>query len=204
MREASPGAMPWRRAAWPLAGVVLAAVLLAATDRVAAASAAEAGEGIALLPRSAPLALEERASEAALASGQRVALRTATWLGRLATDGRWTDFRGQRVPAGEYELCYMLQPRLKEHVGHDAHRDFAVLVPAPRQGGDRACAGDWLGAARAVTATGHPAVLALLPAADADELASREPEWRLRRASVGGLDLALVVRGQAGSPEEAF
>lgn len=53
-----------------------------------------------------------------------------TELGTLAVSGRFTDYRGQPVPAGTYVLILALQPPLKDHFGTAPAPEFALLAGA--------------------------------------------------------------------------
>jgi hypothetical protein len=123
---------------------------------------------------------------AALEPGQALPLRAGTLLGEILLQAAWRDFRGQVVAPGRYELRYLLQPRLKEHVGVDAIRDFALLVPP-------GTSGDWVAASRSVSRTRHPAVLALVAG-------EAPPAWRTQGCPKGP---RFVLEGQP-VPASAF
>jgi hypothetical protein len=148
------------------------------------------------MPRATAWATGDRLPSGRCEEGQHLGLRTSAWLGVMDVDGGWVDFRGQRVAKGTYDLCYALQPRRKEHAGLDAIRDFAVLVPAVRQH-SAACTGEWLSASRGVTATGHPAVLALLSADDVAQSQTREPDWIVASLDIAGETIRFVLVGRA-------
>lgn len=170
-----------------------AVALLAAIAAVAAAAPA-----VELRPRREPLGDGERLAPSAVEPGQRIALRDGTPLGEIELAAPWRDFRGQTIAPGRYGLRYALQPRLKDHVGADAIRDFALLVPP---GGEPppsdAGAAAWIAASRRASGTAHPAVLALVPAAGAEEPVPRREEGGLavEYAEAGGVVLGFVVVG---------
>jgi hypothetical protein len=188
---AMPGA-----SARPTASPTMAAARAEATD------VPPRSEAFVFDPRTTPWTAEERRAPAELEPGQRIALRPGAWLGEVELFTAWRDFRDQEVAAGRYELCYALQPRLKEHAGVDAIRDFGLLVARPAAAG-RGCLGDWLAASRRVSGTGHPAVIALI-ASDAVTAWSRDrPTWRLLETEVGGVPFTIVTSGHV-EPTEAF
>jgi hypothetical protein len=164
------------------------------------AAAGPAAAEIDLRPRREPLREEERLPPAAVEPGQAIALRDGTPLGELELRAPWRDFRGQVIAPGRYGLRYALQPRLKDHVGVDALRDFALLVPAvagPQE--SQAGATAWLALSRRVSGSAHPAVLALLPWTGADPPPTpwREDGGRVvEYLEVGGLVLGFVVAGE--------
>jgi hypothetical protein len=140
---------------------------------------------VTLRPRTEPWRDAERATE--MDHGQRIPLRTGARLGEVALTGAWSDFRGQTIAPGRYELRYALQPRSKHHAGADAVRDFALLVP--RALGE---AGDWVAASRRVSRTAPPAGMALEPGPERDR---RGVVYR----RVGDLTIGFVVSGRAAS-----
>lgn len=139
-------------------------------------------------------------------AGQAIALRFGVPLGELELDAPWSDFRGQTIPPGVYGLRYALQPRLKEHAGADAIRDFALLVPAELA----AASGtkrpeEWIAASRLASGTSHPAVMALVPwsGEGAPPAETRIGDYRVEFRSLGDLAIGFVVAGRA-AVEEAF
>jgi hypothetical protein len=143
----------------------------------------------AIAPRTEPWRDGERVAE--IEPGQRIPLATGALLGELTLRADWTDFRGQVIARGRYELRYALQPRLKDHAGSDAIRDFALLVPRGLPG-----ATDWIAASRRVSRTRHPAVLALLP-----EGATRKGEPTVVYRQVSDLIVGFVIEGRAPPPD---
>ncbi len=116
-------------------------------------------------------------------------IRPGAFVGVARIPAPWTDSRGQTVPAGTYSLRYALQPLTKDHFGTTPHRDFLLLLPLARDT-DPALRPDptALGtASREVSATGHPAVIALLPA-DRDEPTAT-------RAHAGEVEILLALCG---------
>lgn len=180
--------MPERRAR----GVALAAAL--------AAAVALADGGIELRARKEPWRADETVAAAAREAGQELVLRSGARLGEVVLHETWRDFRGQRIAPGRYGLVYALQPRLKEHVGADAVRDFALLVPPDLDAPD-----DWLAVSRRVSGTTHPAVMALVPwrgeGEAPAELHEETPERQVLFRDVGGTALGFVVAGRAPEPD---
>ncbi len=173
-----------------------AAVLVLAALGLMGASA----DPLELRPRSEPWEPGERLAEEAMDAGQRVPLAFGARLGWVELGSTWSDFRGQAVSPGRYGLHYALQPRLKQHVGADAVRDFALLVP--EELGPvltRRSVEEWIAASLRVSGTRHPAVMALVawsggpPPETPVELDGRLVVVR----AVGGLVLAFVVEGRA-------
>jgi hypothetical protein len=100
---------------------------------------------------------EDRVNFAALGDGNVV--------GRLKLTKPWRDFRAREVPPGEYVLRYRIQPKLKDHAGTSAYRDFLILEPSP---------------------DGHPFVMALVPPSEAPGVVVAE---------VAGMRVGVVVEG---------
>jgi len=147
----------------------------------------------AITPRTGVWRSEERARETE--PGQQVPLAAGALLGEVVLATEWTDFRGQLVRAGRYELRYALQPRLKDHAGADAIRDFALLVPKGLP-----ATTDWLAASRQVSRTRHPAVLALVPWAGTGAPPAqpvRAGELTVLYRGVADLTVGFVVLGRA-------
>lgn len=86
-------------------------------------------------------AAEPRANYSSIARGELLAV--------VRFKAEWTDYRGQRVPPGVYEMRYGVQPLLKDHAGTSRWRDFALLSGEGE-------------------APSHPFVMALVPVEDAD------------------------------------
>jgi hypothetical protein len=131
--------------------------------------------------------------------GQRFPLASGVLLGEIALAADWSDYRGQPIARGRYELRYAVQPRLKDHAGADAIRDFALLVPRGLPAST-----DWIAASRRISRTRHPAVLAIVPwegsgAAPAE--AVREADRTVLYRQVGDLMVGFVVAGRAPPPE---
>jgi hypothetical protein len=187
------------------AAALAAATLAAAVGSASTPTRVELPPGgrLALTPRETSWAAGDRLPPRGREPGQRLGLRTSVWLGMMEVEGGWADFRGQRIGGGSYDLCYALQPRRKDHVGLDAIRDFAVLVPATPQRAE-ACAGQWLNASRGVAGTGHPAVLALLSADEFAQSRIGQPDWVVAWLAVAGETIGFVVVGQAQPLAEAF
>lgn len=142
-----------------------------------------------LRPREQAWLPGEAVAASALEPGQALPLEPGTWLGEVAFPREWRDARGHRVAPGRYALRYALQPRLKDHLGVDAARDFALLVPIGAPDGP-----DRLAQARHALDSRHPAVMALLPAsADAPAEVRLEDGRRALVARVDGLSIAFVV-----------
>lgn len=84
-------------------------------------------------------------------------------MGLVAFAQEVRDSRGRAIPLGMYLLCYAVQPAIKEHRGTSEFRDMVLLLPAqefPIPARPEAI----VDASRRVSGTGHPAVLALVPA----------------------------------------
>lgn len=119
----------------------------------------------------------------------------------------YTDFRGQEVPAGVYTLRYALQPVDGNHVGTSDLYDFLLAIPI-QQDTDPAPMTSFETlvklSAGTVGAT-HPAIFALLPAADVKQPAVLEHDktrelWQLSLTGKSGdkpLRLKLVVVGKS-------
>lgn len=120
-------------------------------------------------------------------------------LATLAVSGRFTDYRGQAVPAGAYALLLARQPPLKDHLGTAPAPEFVLLAPvdAPPVVGLVAA----LRLGRAITRGAHPLVLRLVlgrpdpPAGPSPVDAAGE-----RVAWLGGRG-GIVVVGRASPPE---
>lgn len=82
------------------------------------------------------------------------------------------DFRGQSIRKGTYTMRYGLQPQDGNHIGTSDTRDFVVLIPADDDADAKPLEKDPLfKASKKASKTTHPAILSLLPAAEAtDEL----------------------------------
>lgn len=180
-------------------GCALRVAVLAITLACAGGSASGSGP-VEVRPREGPWSGTERIGEAARAPGQRFALRDGARLGEVVVREGWTDFRGQAIPSGRYALRYALQPRLKEHAGADAIRDFALLVPATDDGSR-----PLLEASRLVSGTHHPAVMALVAwqgeGVPPAELHETSPERLVVFHDIRGLTIGFVVIGRAPAPE---
>jgi hypothetical protein len=176
-------------------GTAVLAVSLALAGLAATGSGA-----VEIRPRREPWLPKETIDEATRGPGQGFALRDGALLGEVVLRERWTDFRGQKIEPGRYALRYALQPRLKEHVGADAIRDFALLAPAVDDGST-----PLLEASRRVSGTGHPAVMALVAWQGAGEapaeLHQENPERLILFRDIGGLTIGFVVMGRAPAPE---
>jgi hypothetical protein len=95
-------------------------------------------------------------------------LAEGTLLGAIRLPSEGHDYRDQPIAAGVYTVRYGLQPVNGDHLGVSPFRDFALLVPAAKDGSVEALRGKKLEEQSADAAgTSHPAVLMLLPAADA-------------------------------------
>ena len=164
------------------------------------AAAAWAGGPVELLPRTEPWAAAETIAPGAREAGQVFALHSGARLGEVVLGERWLDFRGQPIAPGRYGLRYALQPRLKEHVGADAIRDFALLVPLEAE-----APSDWIAASRTVSGTAHPAVMALVAWQGAGppprELHEEDPNRLVLFRTVATVTLGFVVLGRAPRPE---
>jgi hypothetical protein len=180
-------------------GSALRVAVLALSLAFAGGSASGSG-AVELRPREKPWIATERIGEATRAPGQRFALRDGARLGEVALREGWTDFRGQVIPAGRYALRYALQPRLKEHAGADAIRDFALLVPVADDGST-----PLLEASRLVSGTHHPAVMALVAwqgeGQAPPEVREETPERLILFRDIGGWTIGFVVIGRAPAPE---
>jgi hypothetical protein len=173
----------------------------------AAAGAVLGGAEPELVPRSEPWSASETVAASDLEPGQRVPLRAGVRLGELIVRSRWSDFRGQEIRAGRYELRYALQPRLKDHVGVDRIRDFALLVPRSAAGAAPAQAAPelWIAAARLVAGSRHPAVMALRPEGSGGTppgAAVASDGQLVEYRTIGGLVLGFVLHGRAEAPNE--
>lgn len=173
------------------------AALLVAAAALAGAAMAMA-TAVELRPRTEPWNAAETFAAEAREPGQLFPLRDGARLGEVELSRVWSDFRGQAIAAGRYELRYALQPRLKEHVGSDAVRDVALLVPSEAVA--IGVSEGWIAASRRVSGSRHPAVMALVawsgggpPPEDPVELEG----WRVVVRTIDGLVLAFVVEGRA-------
>jgi hypothetical protein len=110
-------------------------------------------------PRS-PVPSAERVNFAALGDGSVV--------GILELRKPWRDYRDREVPPGTYVLRYAIQPRLKDHAGTSAYRDFLLLEPS--------------------TGT-HPFVMALVP------LPSKRTDQRVIESKIRGIRVGIVIEG---------
>ena len=154
------------------------------------------------MPRSEPWSADESVATVDLEPGQSVPLRTGVRLGEFVVPATWSDFRGQEIVAGRYELRYALQPRLKDHVGLDRIRDFALLVPrsVAAEAPQGASPEFWIEASRRVAGSRHPAVMALRrwssggPPPEAPAEVDRQ---LVEVRTIGDLVLGFVLRGQA-------
>jgi len=177
---------------------------LALGPAIATAAAAEPPAAL-IAVRSEPWTAVERLTPDQVEPGQRFALAFGARLGELEISGAWSDFRGQAIQPGRYALRYGLQPRLKDHVGVDAVRDFALLEPLETADGEERPE-KWMAESRRVSGTSHPAVLALTPwegngqpPLDAVTIGA----WRVIYLRIADLVLGFVVTGRAG-PADAF
>jgi hypothetical protein len=165
-----------------------------------AVAASWADGPIELRPRTEPWTAAEALAPGAREPGQRFALLAGTALGEIVVVSTWLDFRGQPIEPGRYGLRYALQPRLKEHVGADVIRDFALLVPLETE-----ASADWQSESRAVSRTTHPAVMALVEwrgaGAPPSELREESPIRLVLFRTVGTATLGFVVLGRAPRPE---
>ena len=158
----------------------------------------------AIVLRSEPLADSERLEPMHREQGQRFGIAFGTRLGTVDLAQPWIDYRGQTIPAGHYGLRYALQPRLKDHRGADADRDFALLVPEAAGKPDQPRTPDqWIEASRQVSGTHHPAVMSLRPW----EESSPPPASPVARGemlvvfrTMGDLVMGFVVRGHLEPP----
>ena len=116
-------------------------------------------------------------------------IRPGAFVGVARILSPWTDARGQRIPAGNYTLRYVLQPLTKDHFRTTPQRDFLLLLPAAKDESPalRADLDAMTAGSREVSGTGHPAVIALLPGerADADATGGRAGSLQLRLALCG-------------------
>ncbi|MDB5350877.1 MAG: hypothetical protein JWN86_2124 [Planctomycetota bacterium] len=77
--------------------------------------------------------------------------------------GEGHDYRDQTIPPGLYTIRYGLQPVNGDHLGVSPNRDYALLLPAAKDGEIAALPKKTLETRSAETAgSGHPAVLMLL------------------------------------------
>jgi hypothetical protein len=121
---------------------------------LAVAIAVAAGQSVQVEREGALLAQIWATCEPIATDGQREdrtnfsSIRRNEFLGTIRLLSEWTDYRGQLVPPGTYELRYAVQPLLKDHAGTTRWRDFAILTgSAPSR---------------------HPYVMALVPPAEGD------------------------------------
>lgn len=141
-----------------------------------------------LRPRDEAWRPGEILAAAQLEPGQALPLAAGTPLGELVLADEWLDARGHRIAPGRYALRYALQPRLKDHLGLDASRDFALLVPL------EAGPGDPRAQARHALDSRHLAVMALVPAWAGAPGQLRLDDGRLALvARIGELSIAFVV-----------
>lgn len=185
-----------RRAAVALPAALALAALLAGAQGLAA---------FKLRARDEPFRAEERFGGEASEAGQTLPLANGTPLGELLIDDAWSDFRGQTIVAGRYSLRYALQPRLKEHVGVDQIRDFALLVaPETEIASGEGATEAWIAASRRVSGTRHPAVLALVAwrsSGDPPPEPVTEGERLVLFRRIGTDVVGFVVRGRADEAE---
>ena len=177
----------------------MVAAILATTVAKQGLAPQAAAAAVALLPRMAGWQAAEIVPVGSRDAGQTFDFAAGTPLGAVELKAVWIDFRGQPIPPGRYALRYTLQPRLKEHAGRDAIRDFALLVPETTVGPGENTARNWIAESRRVSGTGHPTVMALVSersAADTAMMTVRS-EWVVDRK------VGFVVAGTA-VPAEAF
>ena len=118
-----------------------------------------------------------------------------------------TDYRGQAIAKGFYNLRYELIPNDGNHLGVSPNRDFLLLVPS---GADTDPATvykfqELVALSRKATGTRHPGPLNMAPGDSASKTPSvakdEEDHWvfsaTLKLASGDDLPFALVVRGTA-------
>lgn len=98
-------------------------------DRAVAFMDGEGELGVVVPVRQLPSA--DGAASPYPASGKRLhsMIAPGSLVGVLVLEREWADARGQAVSPGEYGLRYVLQPRMKDHMGTSDWSDFLVLVP---------------------------------------------------------------------------
>jgi hypothetical protein len=117
-------------------------------------------------------------------------LKPATLLGAVAVPKALRDYRDDELAAGVYTMRFALQPQDGNHLGSAEFLYFAVLVPAkldPKPDG----IADYKALVKASskeTATDHPVILSLRPAASSDgqlpKLNDPAPEHKSVRVKV--------------------
>ena len=97
-------------------------------------------------------------------------LASGTRIGTVEIVVPWTDARGSRIPAAKYAVRYALRPNDGEHMGASEYRDFLVLIPVADDRGPEARPSfdEMMALAKRTTGGGHPAVMGLAPAPEAD------------------------------------
>jgi hypothetical protein len=132
-------------------------------------------------------------------------LSESTLVGVILFPQATADFRGQRIPAGNYTLRYELIPDDGNHLGVSPSRDFLLLVPAALDP-DPAAAfkfDELVQMSRKATGTNHPGPLSLTQASGSTTALTRDADdhWifsgALKLDSGKELPFALVVKGTA-------
>lgn len=145
------------------------------------------------------------ASEGEPAFGQAFGeLAPGGLVGLVRLAAPWTDYMGTGIEPGLYTLRYLVQPVDGAHMGVSLYRDFLLLVPAADDGGPGETYGfdELVRLSRGATGTNHPAVLALFPVYDAEDLPAvveNETGQPTLAVQVGEVTLGLVVAGQGES-----
>lgn len=97
-------------------------------------------------------------------------LTPGTLIGTLELVAPWTDARGTEIRSGHYAVRYALRPNDGNHMGVSDYRDFLALIPIGEDPGPGAkpTFDEMMRLAKKSTAGGHPAVMGLVPAPEAD------------------------------------
>lgn len=97
-------------------------------------------------------------------------LAPGTLIGTLELVAPWTDARGTEIRPGKYAVRYALRPNDGNHMGVSEYRDFLALIPIGQDPGPGAAPtfDALMSLAKKTTSGGHPAVMGLAPAPEAD------------------------------------
>ncbi len=128
----------------------------------------------------------------------------STLVGVISFPAAATDFRGQPIKAGFYNLRYELLPNDGNHLGVAPSRDFVLLVPSASDPDPAAQFKfeELVNLSRKATGTNHPAPLSLVQADSTIPGLSHDDQdhWVFSvRVSVSGeeIPIGLVVKGTA-------
>jgi hypothetical protein len=130
-------------------------------------------------------------------------LSNGQFVGVLNLPKRMTDFRGQALPAGTYNLRYQLIPQDANHMGVSPNPDFLLAIPIASDTKPDAVypLGKLVGLSAKSTGA-HPAVFAMAAAGDPATAAFDDQKFLVVTVSAtaaGGKPepLGIVIKGQA-------